>query len=65
LREGRFTAHFSTSEELPDSSGERVEKDGKLLTSRGAGTALDFGLALVEILKSREVSDEISAAVMA
>lgn len=65
LRERRFTAHFSTSEELPESSGGRVERDGKLLTSRGAGTALDFGLALVAILKGREVSDEISAAVMA
>jgi len=61
----KYTAHFSTAKELPGSSGERLEKDRCLLTSRGAGTALEFGLALVEILEGKAVAEEISAAVMA
>lgn len=44
------TAHFSTAGELPELSDARCVYDGRLLTSRGAGTALGFGVALVEIL---------------
>ncbi len=60
----RFTAHSSTSGELPGNSGERVVLDGKILTSRGAGTALDFGLELVAILCGKPVAGEIGRAVM-
>ncbi len=35
-------------------SEERVVRDGQILTSRGPGTALEFSLALVEILASAE-----------
>ena len=35
--------------------GEAVVIDGKVVTSRGAGTAMDFGLALVELLEGTEV----------
>lgn len=35
--------------------GEAVVTDGKVVTSRGAGTAMDFGLALVELLEGAEV----------
>lgn len=60
----RYTAHPSVGSELTDIlSNERVVLDGRLLTSRGAGTALDFGLRFVELLfspeKSREVADSI------
>jgi 4-methyl-5(b-hydroxyethyl)-thiazole monophosphate biosynthesis len=59
-----FTSHPSTATELPDRLGDqRVVRDGRLLTSRGAGTALDFGLALVEILVSSAKSLEIATAV--
>ena len=66
LGERRYTAHFTVKGELPDADfGERVLVDGKLITSRGAGTALDFGLALVEQLfsheKAREIAESISA----
>src|SRR5690606_26783466 len=62
----RYTAHFSVANELPDIlAHERVVVDGNLITSRGAGTALDFGLKLVEILftpeKAREIAEAISA----
>ncbi len=64
LKGKNFTAHFSTTEELPENNGERVVMDGNLLTSRGAGTAIEFGLALVEMLAGAAVKDEVSAAVM-
>jgi 4-methyl-5(b-hydroxyethyl)-thiazole monophosphate biosynthesis len=51
----RYTAHFSVADELTAiRADERVVVDGRLLTSRGAGTALDFGLLLIEKLFSRE-----------
>jgi 4-methyl-5(b-hydroxyethyl)-thiazole monophosphate biosynthesis len=59
-----FTAHFSTTQELPKNSGERVVLDGNFLTSRGAGTAIDFGLAFVEILAGEGAKNEVAAAVM-
>jgi protein deglycase len=66
LENKRFTAHFSVHEELPGALvEERVVRDGAILTSRGAGTALDFGLALVRTLFGQEKSDEIARSIMA
>ncbi|MEX1048914.1 MAG: DJ-1 family glyoxalase III [Akkermansiaceae bacterium] len=66
LLEGkRFTAHFSTRGELPDALDERVVIDGELVTSRGAGTALDFALALVAHLTGLEKVEEVHEAIMA
>ncbi|OAM90335.1 glutamine amidotransferase [Termitidicoccus mucosus] len=62
----RHTAHFSVAAELPARlADERVVIDGKIITSRGAGTALDFGLALVGQLISPEKSREIHASICA
>lgn len=66
LADRRYTAHFSVNEELPLAmSGARVVEDGDVITSRGAGTALDFGLALVKRLfgdaRAREVAESIMA----
>lgn len=62
----RYTAHFSVANELPSIlADERVVTDGNLLTSRGAGTALDFGLLLVEKLFSAEKSREVARAIAA
>lgn len=38
---------------------ERVVRDGKLVTSRGPGTALEFSLKLVELLRDEQVSDAL------
>jgi 4-methyl-5(b-hydroxyethyl)-thiazole monophosphate biosynthesis len=38
-----------------------VVKDGKVVTSRGPGTAMDFALELVEILVGREIRDKVEA----
>jgi 4-methyl-5(b-hydroxyethyl)-thiazole monophosphate biosynthesis len=60
------TAHASTKDELPYALfDQRVIVDGHLITSRGAGTALDFGLALVAALRGKACAEEIAAAIMA
>lgn len=41
-----------------------VVVDGKLVTSRGPGTAFDFGLKLVELLVDKKTSDEIKAGML-
>ena len=62
----RYTAHFSVANELPAILADhRTVADGRLLTSRGAGTAIDFGLLLVEKLVSSEKSREIAQSVCA
>jgi 4-methyl-5(b-hydroxyethyl)-thiazole monophosphate biosynthesis len=62
----RYTAHFSVANELTDILADhRVVVDGRILTSRGAGTALDFGLLLVEKLFSSEKSLEVSRSICA
>jgi 4-methyl-5(b-hydroxyethyl)-thiazole monophosphate biosynthesis len=62
----RYTAHPSVAAELPAIlADQRVVHDGNILTSRGAGTALDFGLALAAALVSPEKSAEIAASIRA
>lgn len=62
----RYTAHSSVADELPHLlADQRVVADGHLLTSRGAGTALDFGLLLVAKLFSPEKADEIARSICA
>jgi protein deglycase len=41
-----------------------VVEDGKLITSRGPGTAMDFALTLVERLTSKAKRDEVEAALV-
>jgi protein deglycase len=45
-------------------SEDRVVVDGNLITSRGAGTAAEFALAVIEYLVSREEADKIHAATL-
>lgn len=67
LLEGRlYTSHHSTHGELMHSLAEqRVVQDGGIITSRGAGTAMDFGFALVTLLYGKEKADEIAKYIMA
>lgn len=60
----RYTAHFSVATELPALLvSERVVVDGHVLTSRGAGTAVEFGLLLVEKLFSADKAREVAASI--
>jgi 4-methyl-5(b-hydroxyethyl)-thiazole monophosphate biosynthesis len=61
----RFTAHSAVHGELPGVVDERVVVDGPVLTSRGPGTAVDFGLALVARLAGEPAAREVAAGIMA
>jgi len=45
-------------------SAAAVVQDGKVLTSRGPGTAMDFALALVETLAGRDKRQQVEAALV-
>lgn len=61
-----FAAHDSCLGELPAAVQDtRVVVSGRVVTSRGAGTAVDFGLALVEALLGAAKSDEVRKAILA
>jgi len=62
----RYTAHPSVAGELHDIlAGEAVVVDDHLITSRGAGTAFAFGLALIAQVAGAEKAREIAASVCA
>lgn len=61
LRERPYTAHFTVDETLQGRiSDQAVVEDGNLITSQGAGTATEFGLALVRRLCGEEVAKSIA-----
>ncbi|MEI6653970.1 MAG: DJ-1 family glyoxalase III [Verrucomicrobiota bacterium] len=65
LENRRFTAHFSVHGDLPGVLDERVVEDGGIVTSRGPGTATDFGLVLVRRLAGDAVARDVAAGIMA
>ncbi|MCW8829241.1 MAG: DJ-1/PfpI family protein [Gammaproteobacteria bacterium] len=54
---------FVDKMKLPDVEylQDAVVQDGKVITSRGPGTAMDFALTLIEQLVGREKRDEVEA----
>ncbi len=61
-----YTAHDSSySELLQAQPDKRVVLDGNLITSRGAGTALEFGLTLLERLSGVDESARVAKTIMA
>jgi 4-methyl-5(b-hydroxyethyl)-thiazole monophosphate biosynthesis len=60
----RYTAHFSVATELPEIvTDAAVLRDGNIVTSRGAGTAVEFGLALIDATCGRETAEKVAEAV--
>lgn len=60
----RYTAHFSATDELPAiDATQAVVEDGPLLTSRGAGTATAFGLAILTRLTDQATSQAVAESI--
>lgn len=60
----KFTAHDSVLEILPDADSSRgVVADANVITSRGAGTAVNFGLEVVRAMFSEEKSTQIAKSI--
>jgi 4-methyl-5(b-hydroxyethyl)-thiazole monophosphate biosynthesis len=60
----KYTGHPSVANQMPGMiHGPAVVLDDKLITSRGAGTAVAFALKLVEVLCGRSKSAEIRKAI--
>ena len=57
----KATSYPGFSEQMPgaDYREDRIVCDGNVLTSRGPGTAMEFGLMIAELLDCREKADEL------
>ncbi|KAI3466056.1 hypothetical protein Pfo_022719 [Paulownia fortunei] len=59
----KATCYPSFMEQLSSSASaveSRVQQDGKVVTSRGPGTTMEYAVALVELLYGKEKADEVS-----
>jgi 4-methyl-5(b-hydroxyethyl)-thiazole monophosphate biosynthesis len=69
LRQRRATSHPGVRAEVAAAAGEyteeRVVADGEIITSRAAGTAMEFAFALVELLCGPGKAAEVNASVLA
>lgn len=67
ILEGKqFTSFPATEDILPGRDPDQaVVRDGNVITSQGAGTALQFALALVEALCGAQVQGEVAASICA
>lgn len=46
------------------STGAAVERDGQVITSRGPGTAMDFALTLIEVLRDASTRERVETALV-
>jgi 4-methyl-5(b-hydroxyethyl)-thiazole monophosphate biosynthesis len=60
----RFTCYPETEELIPKGiyTADRVTVDGKCVTARGMGCAVDFGLTLVELFCGEELAKKLRVA---
>ncbi|MBE6548455.1 MAG: DJ-1/PfpI family protein [Ruminococcaceae bacterium] len=69
MLKGKNAVCFPGFEEYLDgaqvSETETVVRDGNIITAKGMGAAFEFGLALVEALKGKEVAERVKSSVFA
>ena len=67
IRERPLTSHPGVSQDLAGLNyrEDRVVEAGTLITSRGPGTALEFSLELVRVLKGAETAEALAAIMLA
>ena len=58
-----FEEHLKGATLAPD--GVRVVTDGNIITAAGMGVALEFGLALVRVLKGNDAAEDLRRTVLA
>ena len=63
LMDGRHTSHLSVRSELPRPSDEPIVISDHILTSQGAGTAIDFGLELARLLTGDESARSVAESI--
>ncbi len=64
---GKRATCFPGFEEYLDgveTTGNGVEVDGSIITSKGMGTAMDFSLAILEKIKGKDVADKMAVSTM-
>jgi len=60
----KHTAHPSVAPELPDMlKSKAVVREGNVITSRGAGTAIPFALEIIRALLSDEEAEHVATAI--
>jgi 4-methyl-5(b-hydroxyethyl)-thiazole monophosphate biosynthesis len=59
----KYTAHQSVADALPNILPDSTVIDGNIITSRGAGTAVEFGLKIVTELIGQDKANSISGAI--
>ena len=59
------TCYPALAQQLPGRSEERVVTHGKIITSQGAGTSVEFALQLVRVLFGEQKERELAASIVA
>ncbi len=64
LNGNKYTAHHTVANELTKIiSDQAVVEDGNIITSQGAGTAVEFGLALVKRLCGQDSANQVAKSI--
>lgn len=59
----RYTAFPATKSELENATDEIVVQDGQIITSKGAGTATEFGLKIIQATMGVEQAETIASSI--
>ena len=63
LKNRQATSHASVRSDLPFPSDERIVISDRIITSQGAGTAIELGLELVKTLTDAETAQSIAQSI--